>query len=245
VLKLSTLISATAATAISLLASSTSASGVVLNGSFETGDFTDWTTTGDTSIQDSGFGVTPTNGNYQAALQTHAITTGTSAAGLESFLGLSSGTLTNSGATEGSAILQIIEANTGDVLSFDYNFLTDEGPPPNSDFNDFAFFTLDNNIISLADTFSPDLFSPSFSGFAEETGYKSFSYTLTSAGTYTLGFGVVDVDNTGLGDTGVNSGLLVDNVRTTPVPEPMTVLGSLAALGFMKKFSKKRDENQD
>jgi hypothetical protein len=244
VLKLSTLISATAATAISLLASSTSASGVVLNGSFETGDFTDWTTTGDTSIQDSGFGVTPTNGNYQAALQTHAIMTGTSAAGLESFLGLSSGTLTNSGATEGSAIRQIIKANKGDVLSFDYNFLTDE-VPGNSNFNDFAFFTLDNNLISLADTLSPDLFSPSFSSFAEETGYKSFSYTLTSAGNYTLGFGVVDVDNTGLGDTEVNSGLLVDNVRTTPVPEPMTILGSLAALGFMKKFSKKRNENQD
>jgi hypothetical protein len=240
-LKLSTL---TLATAISLLASSTSASGVVLNGSFETGNFTNWTTTGDTSIQDSGFGVTPTDGNYQAALQTLANTTGASASNLENFLGLSSGTLTNSGATEGSAILQIIEANTGDVLSFDYNFLTDE-VPGNSDFNDFAFFTLDNNLISLADTFSPDLFSPSFSSFAEETGYKSFSYTLTSAGTYTLGFGVVDVDNTGRGDTAVNSGLLVDNVRTTPVPEPMTIFGSLAALGFMKKFSKKRNENQD
>jgi hypothetical protein len=241
VLKLSTLISATA---ISLLASSTSASGVVLNGSFETGDFTDWTTTGDTSIQDSGFGVTPTNGNYQAALQTHAIMTGTSAAGLESFLGLSSGTLTNSGATEGSAIQQTIGANTGDVLSFDYNFLTDE-VPGNSDFNDFAFFTLNNNFISLADTLSPELFSPSFSSFAAETGYQSFSYTFTNSGTYTLGFGVVDVDNTGGGDTGVNSGLLVDNVKTTPVPEPMTIFGSLAALGFMKKFSKKRDENQD
>jgi hypothetical protein len=241
VLKLSTLISATA---ISVLASSTSASGVVLNGSFETGNFTNWTTTGDTSIQDSGFGVTPTDGNYQAALQTLANTTGASASNLENFLGLSSGTLTNSGATEGSAILQIIEANTGDVLSFDYNFLTDE-VPGNSDFNDFAFFTLNNDLIFLADTLSPDLFSPSFSSFAEETGYKSFSYTLTSSGTYTLGFGVVDMDNTGGGDTGVNSGLLADNVKTTPVPEPMTILGSLAALGFMKKFSKKRNENQD
>lgn len=240
-LKLSTL---TLATAISLLASSTSAFGVVLNGSFETGNFTDWTTVGDTSVQDSGFGVTPTDGNYQAALQTLADTTGVSASNLESFLGLSSGTLTNSGATEGSAIQQTIGANTGDVLSFDYNFLTDE-VPGNSDFNDFAFFTLNNNFISLADTLSPELFSPSFSSFAAETGYQSFSYTFTSSGTYTLGFGVVDVDNTGGGDTGVNSGLLVDNVKTTPVPEPMTIFGSLAALGFMKKFSKKRDENQD
>jgi hypothetical protein len=240
-LKLSTL---TLATAISLLASSTSAFGVVLNGSFETGNFTDWTTVGDTSVQDSGFGVTPTDGNYQAALQTLANTTGVSASNLESFLGLSSGTLTNSGATEGSAIQQTIGANTGDVLSFDYNFLTDE-VPGNSDFNDFAFFTLNNNFISLADTLSPELFSPSFSSFAAETGYQSFSYTFTNSGTYTLGFGGVDVDNTGGGDTGVNSGLLVDNVKTTPVPEPMTIFGSLAALGFMKKFSKKRDENQD
>jgi hypothetical protein len=42
--------------------------------------------------------------------------------------------------------------------------------------------------------------------FFQHTGFDSFSYTFTTSGTYTVGVGVVDV-----GDTVVDSGLLVDN----------------------------------
>ncbi|MBD2362419.1 PEP-CTERM sorting domain-containing protein [Anabaena minutissima FACHB-250] len=58
-------------------------------------------------------------------------------------------------------------------------------------------------------------------------GTLSADDNFTTAGTYTLGFGVVDV-----GDTTVNSALLVDNVKLTPVPEPTTMFGILMGMGF-------------
>jgi hypothetical protein len=66
---------------------------------------------------------------------------------------------------------------------------------------------------------------------AKETGYQPYSHTFTSGGTYTLGFGVVDVDLTGNGDTTVNSALLIDNIKvtnsSTTVPEPSVIFGLL------------------
>ena len=205
---------------------------VTLNGSFETGNFDNWTTTGQTSVEDSGFGVTPTDGDKQAALQTLQNSTGITAVEIETFLGLSTGTLTNQGATEGSAIKQIVIANAGDTLSFSWNFLTDQDPDPTYD--DLAFFTLNNSLTE--NTNIPN--TPSFSVLAKETEYQSFSYTISSSGIYTLGFGIVD-----RGDTTVNSALLVDNVqiRSSAVPEPMTMLGALTALGFGAVFRAKRD----
>jgi len=206
---------------------------VTVNGSFETGNFDNWTTTGQTSVEDSGFGVTPTDGDKQAALQTLQNSTGITAVEIETFLGLSTGTLTNQGATEGSAIKQIVMANAGDTLSFSWNFLTDQDPDPTYD--DLAFFTLNNSLTK--NTNIPN--TPSFSVLAKETEYQSFSYTISSSGIYTLGFGIVD-----RGDTTVNSALLVDNVQiqSSAVPEPMTILGSFAALGFVARLNKKRND---
>ncbi|MEW6498431.1 MAG: SdrD B-like domain-containing protein, partial [Cyanobacteriota bacterium] len=42
--------------------------GAVTNGNFETGNFTSWTTLGNTSIQTSTYGTTPTQGTYQALI---------------------------------------------------------------------------------------------------------------------------------------------------------------------------------
>ncbi|MCZ8356594.1 MAG: PEP-CTERM sorting domain-containing protein, partial [Microcystis sp. LE19-388.1G] len=53
-----------------LVATAETSPAAVLNGSFETGNFSDWNTTGQTSVKTSGFGVTPVNGSYQAVLQT-------------------------------------------------------------------------------------------------------------------------------------------------------------------------------
>ena len=39
-----------------------------INGGFETGDFTGWSTIGDVSIQTDAFGAGPPQGNYQAFL---------------------------------------------------------------------------------------------------------------------------------------------------------------------------------
>ncbi|WP_107667773.1 PEP-CTERM sorting domain-containing protein [Cyanothece sp. BG0011] len=217
------------------------------NGSFETGDFTGWQTIGQTSVDTSGFGVTPTDGTYQAVLETchidalsQACDDGiplSNATELENFLNLSENTLSDLGVTEGSAIKQDIFINAGQVLSFSWNFLTDEFFPTD-DYNDFGFFTLSNNLTVLADTHDATNLN-FFSRLLNETGY--FSHTITQTGTYTLGFGVVDVDLFEGFDTGVNSALLVDNVNV--VPEPLTILGSFVAVGFGAFFKKKVSDN--
>ncbi|HEY9830379.1 MAG TPA: S8 family serine peptidase [Stenomitos sp.] len=181
--------------------------GAVSNGSFETGNFTGWTTQGNTNIKTTYSGINPTQGSYQAL-----ITNGggsVSDANLESFLGLSAGTLDGMGngdVTEGSAIkLSTITVAAGTTLSFDWNFLTNESTP--SSYNDFAFVSI-NGLKELADTSSTFVMP---SGSVKQTGYKQFSYTFTTAGTYTIGLGVVDE-----GDGTVDSSLLVDNFSLTP-----------------------------
>ncbi|WP_424102806.1 PEP-CTERM sorting domain-containing protein [Moorena producens] len=121
-------------------------------------------------------------------------------------------------------------------MTFDWNFLTDEFTSSNSGtFNDFSFVSIAKMVDGLADTNSP-LFIESLTDFDEETGFQSFSYTFETSGTYSLGIGVLDED-----DFIVNSGLLIDNVELTPVPEPASILGLLAlsALGTGAAFKKK------
>ena len=187
------------------------------NGGFETGDFIAWKTIGDTSIQTSEFGVIPTQGDFQALL-----TTGfgsVSDTELEDFLGLESGNIDNIGngdATEGSALHKTIAVEAGDVLSFDFNFLTNEFTP--TFFNDFAFVSITSNSLSeLADTNS--IFELSPTQFFEETDYDNFTFQFSEAGTYTVGIGVVDlIDNI------VDSGLLVDDLKIVSADE--AILGT-------------------
>src|SRR5262249_22254509 len=78
--------------------------GTISNGGFETGDFTGWSIAGAVSIQGL-YGVQPTEGGKQVLMHTFGKVP--TAAALESFLGLNSGTLTTIGginAVQGSAI---------------------------------------------------------------------------------------------------------------------------------------------
>jgi hypothetical protein len=174
------------------------------NSGFED-EFSGWETVGLTSIETSDFGSDPTEGTNQALISNDfdAVTD----AELETFLNLDPGTLDGLGsgdATEGSAIAQTVTVSAGDQLSFDWNYLTNEGS--GSTFSDFAFISIESEDSQvIADTFS--LLDLSETGvFSQETGYSSFEYTFENSGTYTIGVGIVDV-----GDTGVSSGLLVDN----------------------------------
>ena len=179
--------------------------GKVADFGFESGTFSGFSTLGNTDIETASFGVFPTEGNFQALLSTSGF--GASEADIEDFLSLSSGSLDalgNGNATAGSAIrLDSITVEAGEILSFDWNFLTDEFTP--TFFNDFGFVVI-GEASTLANT--NDIFTLSPSSFNEETGYQQFEFTFDTAGTYDIGFGVIDV-----GDTVVDSGLLVDNIR--------------------------------
>lgn len=216
----------------------------ISNSGFETGTLSDWLTAGTTSTETAAFGSGPTEGTYQAFLSTSGSLP--SDATLEGFLGLLPGTLdatAGGNATSGSAIMQTFSANAGDVLSFDWNFLTNDGPEGgwDSKYNDTAFYTLNGQAFFLADTLGG--LSPSATSFIAETGFGTLGLLLPSTGSYTLGFGVVDVF-----DTQIDSGLLVDNVSveaTIPNPEITTIilLGTgLAGLAGWKAWKRKTKE---
>jgi hypothetical protein len=199
------------------------------SGDFESGDFTAWSTVGDTRIETAAFGSGPVEGRFQAFLSTagpveaqdEPVGNAVPVSDLERFLGCDPGSL-DSLATdtviEGSAIRRTFTARAGDIVSFEWNFLTNEYTnlhefPPSPVFNDFAFVTITAEAfleaVSLADTFwSVALSATTFFG---ETGFTTFSFTIPVTGTYTLSIGVVDV-----GDREVTSGLLIDNVSLTP-----------------------------
>ena len=205
----------------------------LVNSSFETGDFTNWETIGNTTIQTSSFGSDPTEGDFQALLSTSQ--PAAFDLSIELFLGLPFGSLDglgNGSSTTGSAIKQTFTAQAGDTLTFDWNFLTNEATPE-FNFNDFAFVSI-AGVDTLANTFSE--FVSSLTTFNEETEFKNFSFTFETSGTYTLGLGV-----TNSFDTFVSSGLLVDNAQLASVPEPASILGVLAALVTGSLF--KRQQN--
>jgi hypothetical protein len=148
---------------------------------------------------------------------------------LQNYLRLDANALDIDGqAFEGSAITSTITVTAKEKLSFDWLFATNE-----TSNKDFGFFLVNNEVFKLADYTNASL--PGTSGgsqknigiFQKNTGFNNYTYTFSRAGTYTIGFGVVDVD-----DYITTSALEVKNATLTPVPEPVTVLGSLTALGF-------------
>jgi VCBS repeat-containing protein len=146
-----------------------------------------------------------TDGASAAQLTTGA----TSAAELETFLGLAGGTLaSNPGppeydpdSTTGSAMRTEVFLTAGQTLTFDWQFGTDDYRP----FNDFAFFTALGpdgvTFEKLADVFAVGDFGA--------LGWQTFTFTAQTAGTYQIGFGILHT-----GDQSVDSRLTVDNVVT-------------------------------
>ncbi len=224
----------------------------IKNGSFENG-LNDWSILGAATIQDNDFGTPPSDSEYNALILNELLAV--PADEIENFLGLpfaSLEDLSGSFPSEGSAIKQTFLANAGDVLTFDFNFLTDECTPfavengecePEDIFNDFSFVSisgdgLDNPFLKILANTSSD-FVASNTIFFDETEYKSISYVIPETGTYTLGFGVADAE-----DFAFLSGLLVDNVTLTAsasTPEPTTTLGLFAtAFGALSLLKRQR-----
>jgi hypothetical protein len=202
------------------------AKAAVVNGGFEGfPDFTGYSIAGNDVIVAGDFR-TPVEGLQQALIDTaSANATGgpgnpVSAAALETFLGLGAGTLTGLGATNGSAISQTITATAGDTITFKYDLFTQE--PLVAGRNDFGFVTLNGMLVTLASASGALLPPPGITGTGDnaginsfagvrETGYNMFTLTVGAAGTYTLGFGAVNV-----GDTTGQTGLLVDAIVQAP-----------------------------
>ncbi len=125
--------------------------------------------------------------------------------------------------TFGSAFRTVQTFTSGGNLTFTADFLTLE--PNNGTGNaDYAFLTLINNgtgtgsIFTLATPTSATQIAVNNDTFDFETGYINFTAPVPAAGTYTIGFGVVDVGT----DVSSPSALLLDNVAFA-VPEPDTL----------------------
>ena len=253
------------------------ANAVILNGGFEEG-FGSWQTLGDYRIENSAFGSGTVQGNSQAFLSTAyrevigfddnsiEIFGGDAApvafisgfaeeSSLEGFLGFSTFLgdkslydIATAEPIEGSAIKQTFRAGSGQVLSFSWNFLTNESVGEAAvddltypDFNDFAFVSLKSDsgtqLFTLADTISE--FQSSSTSLANETGFKTFSYKIPTSGEYTLGIGVVDA-----GEATRISALLIDKAQVVPETTPtlgMLLFGALGTVSMLKRGKKKRD----
>lgn len=131
--------------------------------------------------------------------------------------GASSGVGDPSEVTRGTALRRTLTVSAGDVLRFDWFFGTDEGPNGAKDeIIDYAFFSLGGALTLLASALDPSEVPADGSPFTDQllplteggTDYfRTLSFTFDAAAEVIIGFAVVDV-----GDTVVESGLIVDNV---------------------------------
>ena len=165
---------------------------------------------------------------------------------IDSFLGIPSGTIRNgvgagsAAGTEGSAFKLTITLGVGEVLSFNYQFLTQEDVFVTAGYHrDFAFATLSlggslQNYTVLDTADNALITPPDQTPFPYAADPGVFTFTATSAGTYTLGIGVVDATT-----TDIISGLLVDNIAVSPIPEPSTYAllagGGMLLLGWKRR----------
>jgi hypothetical protein len=148
---------------------------------------------------------------------------------------------------EGSAFAVTLALQVGSVVTFQYDFLTAEDPTDNPAHEDFGFATLVNSAGTLVHyqvlghqtgATNSTAQGPFFSETGSSAGhFVTYQFTISTAGSYTLGIGVMDAQSN---DT--PSALLVDNISVSAVPEPATIvffIGGAAVLGMVQRRLKK------
>jgi hypothetical protein len=149
---------------------------------------------------------------------------------------------------DGSGILIPFTVGAGDTtLSFQYDFLSNEPAQttPRADFAFDAIFTSGGalqgsvNNFQIASMTNPANLFGAGTVFNFHTGYQTLSLNVSglAAGTYDLGIGVSDQTNTSHA-----TGLLIDNVQVSAVPEPSTlglVFAGAASLAAVRRRIRK------
>jgi hypothetical protein len=220
--------------AVCALAVPISARAAVLNGGFEAGNLSGWSSIGAAGVQTASFGITPTVATYEGYIETtgNATELASTVVAAMGIPGSAIAPITTGTPTRGTGLWQNVTVSGGDVLTFDWNFISDE---LNEDpmYNDFAFWSINASAFLLASRNS-STFTPSVTpaGFDGGTGWGTQTYTFPSAGTYQIGFGTFNVQ-----DTGHNSALLLDGVAIS-VPEP--VGASVAMMLVAGAFGRRR-----
>ena len=139
---------------------------------------------------------------------------------------------------EGSAIKQTFTSDVPFQLSFQYNLLTNDVTSSGGS-RDLAFATIyqtgqeNPQIINLNNEIAT--LNSSSTTFDQESNYQSYSSDTLPAGSYTLGFGVVDIDGV---DT--SSALLVDSVEVPFEVSPGLGLGVFAGVVGIHHLWRKR-----
>jgi hypothetical protein len=159
-----------------------------------------------------------------------------SVATVESFLALQTGAIPDGGSLgDASAVKLAVTLGVGDVLSFQYRFLTSATV---LDGMDFAFYTLQIGagipvLVTFADTVAATTPSTS-ANFDFESGVATVTLPAAGiAGSYTLGFGIADHT-----DDAIQSGVLIDNVQIVPEPtSALLLLLGLGGLGSLRRRS--------
>lgn len=137
----------------------------------------------------------------------------------------------------GSAISQSFNAKKGDLVSFDWRFVTNELQPL---ITDFSFVVLNGKATVLMDSNSSLPIGAGVLGFESATDWRNTTLVADHDGINTVSFGVMQT-----ADTTFSSAMALDKFEvnpgaTAPVPEPETWAMMMAGLGLLGFAARRR-----
>lgn len=229
---------------LAVLASAYAASAIggVINGGFESGDFTNWAVVGDTTVVGEAYTSagtsTPVSGLYQAQLRSG----GATASQLAAFLGVAETAIEaanwNVNAVAGAAIRTVVTASAGDTISFHWRFFVEDyyqlyglqWHPLDEDYlpyDDFAVLVVVGPAVNTVTRIVSAATLGAGSG-PTLSGWRTVEFVFPVGGTFALGFAAMHTAN-----GGPDTILFVDGEGgsvNSNVPEPSSL--KLCFVGF-------------